>query len=32
MAAVLGRGTGATRQRSVYERTGDLAAVTRDAI
>jgi carboxylate-amine ligase len=32
MAAVLGRGTGATRQRAVYERTGDLAEVIRDAI
>jgi carboxylate-amine ligase len=32
LTAVLGRGTGAARQRSVFERTGDLAAVTRDAI
>jgi carboxylate-amine ligase len=32
LAGVLGRGTGAARQRAVYERTGDLADVTRDAI
>jgi carboxylate-amine ligase len=32
LAAVLARGTGADRQRSVFERTGDAAAVVRDAV
>jgi carboxylate-amine ligase len=32
LAAVRGRGTGASRQRAVLERTGDLAEVTRDAV
>jgi carboxylate-amine ligase len=32
LAAVLERGTGAHRQRAVYERTADFAAVARDAL
>lgn len=32
LAGVLERGTGARRQRAVHERTGDLAAVARDAL
>jgi glutamate---cysteine ligase / carboxylate-amine ligase len=32
LAGVLGRGTGSSRQRAVFERTGDLAAVVRDAV
>jgi carboxylate-amine ligase len=31
LKAVLERGTGAQRQREVLNRTGDLAAVVRDA-
>jgi glutamate---cysteine ligase / carboxylate-amine ligase len=31
LATVLGRGNGSSRQRAVFERTGDLGAVTRDA-
>jgi carboxylate-amine ligase len=32
LGAVLERGNGAVRQRAVYQRTGDLAAVLRDAV
>lgn len=32
VAALLGRGTGAARQRAAFRRTGDLAAVVRSAI
>ena len=32
LGAVLGRGNGAMRQRDVFARTGDLAAVLRDAL
>ena len=32
VAALLSRGNGATRQRAVLRRTGDLRAVVRDAI
>jgi glutamate---cysteine ligase / carboxylate-amine ligase len=32
LAAVLDRGTGAQRQRTVLERTGDLSAVVRDSV